>query len=142
MVKLTKCLIVIFGVVEGLEALTRHISRHVNVTTPMFRYRSLGSFTIVSFYSIKKLEVIKTELIKFGFEQAFVIGDLEDTEGFQCALPDDYMKFLIEELDGLNDNPIKEIVLDLDGLLELVSKNGWASLTTDQKSALIKFSSQ
>lgn len=130
---------------QHIEKLIPIIEKHVDQETPLYQMFTVNETTVsfVSFYSKSKLSDIKIGIRDYDFKIDFMLFDISDqgeTFDMRCKGLEEYI--LLSNLIDVDSTEEEQNVMDLDSLLDLVNKNGWKSLTEEQKKQLNKYSEE
>jgi len=131
---------------KKIDFILPSIEKHIYKETPLYQTFNILDTSFINFFSVKTLSEIKAGLSKDHPKNVFLIfntserGHTFDMYFDKTTQPDvNKMEdlFLIE---NLNKETFETQELDLNDLLDLVNKNGWKSLTENQKKRLQDFS--
>ena len=127
------------------------ISEHVHAVKSKFYIMEIDNLTFISFFSTSKISSIKDTLGKHTLKPLFIGFDISDQykgEVFEMFLNKLEPKVLLTDLNvdtGTDVDPIKKMnddILDLNGILELLNKNGYSSLSDRQKKWLDDYANE
>lgn len=141
------------GMVFGgdIKELLPVVKKYVNVDTPYYQVLSLqnSNATFISFYSKRTLKTIKKDIKASNDALVYMFFDITNRgEHFEINGGEIETLILLENDDIVEKNNmgnetnlnLDDEMLDLDILLDLINKNGWASLTEKQKKRIIEIS--